>query len=252
MRLIALISALILPHAINSAVTGGGKVLGVPTAPVMIEVYSDFQCPACKTLHDQTLRPLVVDYVRSGKVYLVHREFPLTGHAYARQAAYLACAAERIGKYSQVADAIFANQAAWSLNGKVEEAALRVLTPAEATKLRVLTKDSGVIAEVERAVVGKRPLLEMVMATALAGGGTNFGVANSGYGRSDLFQAGAFVRHNVGTAYIAPEPGAKPFIEVGSKVKAGDTLLIVEAMKTMNQIPAPHGGTVIQILFEER
>jgi len=55
----------------------------------------------------------------------------------------------------------------------------------------------------------------------------------------------------VGTAYAAPEPGAKPFIEVGSKVKAGDTLLIVEAMKTMNQIPAPRAGTVIQILFED-
>ena len=55
----------------------------------------------------------------------------------------------------------------------------------------------------------------------------------------------------VGTAYAAPEPGAKPFIDVGSKVKAGDTLLIVEAMKTMNQIPAPRAGTVIQILFED-
>jgi acetyl-CoA carboxylase biotin carboxyl carrier protein len=55
----------------------------------------------------------------------------------------------------------------------------------------------------------------------------------------------------VGTAYGAPEPGAKPFIEVGSKVKAGDTLLIVEAMKTMNQIPAPRGGTIIQILFDD-
>lgn len=55
----------------------------------------------------------------------------------------------------------------------------------------------------------------------------------------------------VGTAYSAPEPGAKPFVEVGSKVKAGDTLLIVEAMKTMNQIPAPRGGTVVQILFED-
>jgi len=55
----------------------------------------------------------------------------------------------------------------------------------------------------------------------------------------------------VGTAYSAPEPGAKPFIEVGSKVKVGDTLLIVEAMKTMNQIPAPRAGTVIQILFED-
>jgi acetyl-CoA carboxylase biotin carboxyl carrier protein len=55
----------------------------------------------------------------------------------------------------------------------------------------------------------------------------------------------------VGTAYMSPEPGAKPFIEVGSKVKAGDTLLIVEAMKTMNQIPAPRAGTVIQILFDD-
>jgi acetyl-CoA carboxylase biotin carboxyl carrier protein len=55
----------------------------------------------------------------------------------------------------------------------------------------------------------------------------------------------------VGTAYAAPEPGAKPFIDIGSTVKAGDTLLIVEAMKTMNQIPAPRAGTVIQILFED-
>ena len=55
----------------------------------------------------------------------------------------------------------------------------------------------------------------------------------------------------VGTAYVAPEPGAQPFVEVGSKVKAGDTLLIIEAMKTMNQIPAPRAGTVMQILFED-
>ena len=55
----------------------------------------------------------------------------------------------------------------------------------------------------------------------------------------------------VGTAYRAAEPGAKPFVEVGSHVKIGDTLLIVEAMKTMNQIPAPKAGTVIQILVED-
>ncbi len=55
----------------------------------------------------------------------------------------------------------------------------------------------------------------------------------------------------VGTAYLGPEPGAKPFVEIGSKVKAGDTLLIIEAMKTMNQIPAPRAGTVTQILVED-
>jgi len=55
----------------------------------------------------------------------------------------------------------------------------------------------------------------------------------------------------VGTAYRAPEPGAKPFVEVGSAVKAGDPILIIEAMKTMNQIPSPHAGTVTQILIED-
>jgi acetyl-CoA carboxylase biotin carboxyl carrier protein len=55
----------------------------------------------------------------------------------------------------------------------------------------------------------------------------------------------------VGTAYIGPEPGARPFVEVGSRVEAGDTLLIVEAMKTMNQIPSPRAGTVIQVLIED-
>ena len=55
----------------------------------------------------------------------------------------------------------------------------------------------------------------------------------------------------VGIAYIGPEPGARPFIEVGAQVVAGQTLLIVEAMKTMNQIPAPRAGTVVRILVED-
>ncbi|MEO9614519.1 MAG: acetyl-CoA carboxylase biotin carboxyl carrier protein [Nitratireductor sp.] len=55
----------------------------------------------------------------------------------------------------------------------------------------------------------------------------------------------------VGTAYAAAAPGAKPFIEVGQKVSEGQTLLIIEAMKTMNQIPSPRAGTVKAILFED-
>jgi acetyl-CoA carboxylase biotin carboxyl carrier protein len=55
----------------------------------------------------------------------------------------------------------------------------------------------------------------------------------------------------VGTAYWAPEPGAKPFVEVGAKVSVGQTLIIIEAMKTMNQIPSPRAGTVTQILVED-
>ena len=52
----------------------------------------------------------------------------------------------------------------------------------------------------------------------------------------------------VGTAYMAPSPEAAPFVQVGSEVKAGQAIMIIEAMKTMNQIPAPHGGTVTAIL----
>ena len=62
---------------------------------------------------------------------------------------------------------------------------------------------------------------------------------------------GAVPSPMVGTAYWASEPGAKPFIEVGSKVSLGQTLLIIEAMKTMNQIPSPRAGTVTQILVED-
>jgi acetyl-CoA carboxylase biotin carboxyl carrier protein len=62
---------------------------------------------------------------------------------------------------------------------------------------------------------------------------------------------GAVTSPMVGTAYRSPEPGKPPFVEVGKTVKAGDTLLIIEAMKTMNQIPAPRAGTVVQILFED-
>ncbi|MFZ3308811.1 MAG: acetyl-CoA carboxylase biotin carboxyl carrier protein [Xanthobacteraceae bacterium] len=63
--------------------------------------------------------------------------------------------------------------------------------------------------------------------------------------------AGLVASPMVGTAYRGSAPGARPFVDVGSQVKAGDTLLIIEAMKTMNQIPSPRSGTVLQILVED-
>jgi acetyl-CoA carboxylase biotin carboxyl carrier protein len=63
--------------------------------------------------------------------------------------------------------------------------------------------------------------------------------------------AGAVASPMVGTAYLAPEPGAAPFVKEGDKVSEGQTLMIVEAMKTMNPIPAPRGGTVTRILVDD-
>jgi acetyl-CoA carboxylase biotin carboxyl carrier protein len=62
---------------------------------------------------------------------------------------------------------------------------------------------------------------------------------------------GAVLSPMVGTAYLAPEPGAKPFIDIGDQVRQGQTVLIVEAMKTMNAIPAPRSGVVRAILVDD-
>ncbi len=64
-------------------------------------------------------------------------------------------------------------------------------------------------------------------------------------------QAGNVTSPMVGTAYLSPAPGEPPFVSIGDSVKAGDTVLIVEAMKTMNQIPAPQSGVVKAVLVED-
>ncbi|MGH6960759.1 MAG: acetyl-CoA carboxylase biotin carboxyl carrier protein [Dongiaceae bacterium] len=63
--------------------------------------------------------------------------------------------------------------------------------------------------------------------------------------------AGAVISPMVGTAYASSDPGADPFVKVGDRVTKGQTLLIIEAMKVMNPIPAPHAGTVQAILFAD-
>jgi len=112
-------------------------------------------------LHDEALRSLMKNYVGNGKVYLIQRNFPLSQHPYSRQAALYVTAAERIGKYQQVADALYANQAAWSASGKVDETACSVLTPAEAKQVRASVKDPAINAEIEKDVaLGKKVRLD--------------------------------------------------------------------------------------------
>jgi protein-disulfide isomerase len=107
------------------------KAEGSKTASITMEIFSDFQCPSCRAMYEQTTRSLVNDYVVSGKVYLVHRDFPLPMHKYSRDAARWANAAARIGKYEQVEAALYDNQAAWSLDGNVQKFVAAALTPAD-------------------------------------------------------------------------------------------------------------------------
>ena len=130
--------------------TPAGKALGSLTAPITLEVFSDFQCPSCKTLYEEALKPLINDYVFKGTVYVIHRDFPLQMHAHAREAAIYANATLRVNKYEQVCAALFRNQTTWAANGKIEDALATVLTPAELQKVRTLIKDPQMSNEMEQ------------------------------------------------------------------------------------------------------
>ena len=107
------------------------KTYGSKSAPITMEVYSDFQCPSCRSLYEQTLRPLINDYVASGKVYLIHRDFPLQAHQYGLEAARWADAAARVGKYPEVEAALYDNQASWSVDGNIQKYVTTVLSAEE-------------------------------------------------------------------------------------------------------------------------
>jgi protein-disulfide isomerase len=126
-----------------------GNTYGRPNAPVLIEVFSDFQCPSCKAFHDDVFQQIMKDYVVPGKVYLIYRYFPLQMHPFGRPCAEFACAAGRIGKYQKVAEALFAQQLAISQTGKVEETVKSVLTPTEAGKVKSLVKDPDIQREIQ-------------------------------------------------------------------------------------------------------
>jgi len=125
------------------------KTIGNPSAPVKIEVFSDFQCPACKAFHDSLLQTIIKDYVATNKACIVYHEFPLPMHPYSHEAANYAMAAAHIGKYQQVADALFRNQQTWALNGKVWDTVASVLTPTEQKKVQELSKEPSITNAVQ-------------------------------------------------------------------------------------------------------
>lgn len=135
-----------------------GNALGNPNAPLVLEVFSDFQCPSCKRFHDEELPLIVKDYVDTGKAYLIYRYFPLPQHTYARKAAELVCACAQMGKYEPAANVLFANQAMWSQTGKVDETVATILTPAEQKKLPALLKDPKVLDPIDHDLAEGRAL----------------------------------------------------------------------------------------------
>jgi protein-disulfide isomerase len=130
-------------------------VAGLPSSPIKIEVFSDFQCPSCRTFYLETIRPVIENYARFNRVSIYYYDFPLAQHPYARQAARFAVAARKLGRaqWAQVTDALYSEQALWSADGKVEAAVARSLSPEDLAKAKKLMENHIIDEEIERAIM---------------------------------------------------------------------------------------------------
>jgi len=133
-------AALLLAAQATPAGVKNFKESGSPSAPITLEVYTDYQCPHCREFYLDVLPSLTKDFIATGKVRLVHRDFRLPQFPYSKTATRYANAAGQIGKYDVVARQLFETQPEWSQNGDVDGAIARVLSPAEIDQVRTLVK----------------------------------------------------------------------------------------------------------------
>jgi len=133
-------------------------------------------------------------------------------------------------------------------SSSVDEALIReladLLSETGLTEIEIEHKDLRV--RVARGASGAAPVQTMAAAPA-ASPAPHSGASDN----PPAPQPGTVISPMVGTIYRAPEPGAEPFVEIGASVSKGQTVMIVEAMKTMNHIPSPRSGTVTGILVED-
>ena len=110
------------------------------------------------------------------------------------------------------------------------------------TEIEITEKDTKIKVSKNNVSISNQP------ATTLA----NISARNENVTEKPNIKSGTEITSPIiGTAYHAPEPGAKKFVEVGKKIKKGDTIMIVEAMKTMNHVPSTHDGTVSKVLVKD-
>lgn len=125
------------------------KESGSPTAPVTIEAYTDYECPHCARFYEVFMPQFAKDYIQTGKVKFIHRDFPLPGHPHAVMAAKYANAAGEVGYYDVAVAQIFKTQDIWSVNGKntgdIDAQLIQVIPPGAMQKIRELVKTTGPI-----------------------------------------------------------------------------------------------------------
>ena len=135
------------PSATQSAKTvvtfpAPNKTYGSSSAPITMDIFTDYQCPTCRAFYDQTLRELIRTYVASGKVYLVHHDFPLQMHKYSGEAARWANACAEVGQFEAVEGVLYDNQDAWGNDGNIAKYVATAMPPADFKRVEAIMKNS--------------------------------------------------------------------------------------------------------------
>jgi thioredoxin family protein len=127
------------------------KTIGNKSAPIAMELFSDYQCPSCGGFFENTLRPMINTYIVEGKVFLVHHDFPLQKHAYSGEAARWANAGAKIGKFQEVDAALYDSQDKWSIDGDMGKFVAGAISPADYKRVQAIMKTCIASAPTSRA-----------------------------------------------------------------------------------------------------
>jgi len=150
----------LMPLCANTTDDADGLILGgTAKAPVRMEVFSDFECPACRTFYREIIRHVLQDYSANDKVCVIYHEFPLVMHQHSNKAARYCEAAYRLGrdKALKAIDALFDNQDEWNKDGNVEAIIAKVLSPADLSKIQALLNNPEITKSIDRGIsLGER------------------------------------------------------------------------------------------------
>jgi len=146
---------LVWPMSISPSEDAPGRILGGSVnSPIRIDVFSDFQCSACREFFLSTIRKVLKEYSSKDKVCVVYHEYPLSYHEYAREAARYCEAAWRMGvqKLLPVMESIYVDQANWAQDGKLEDSVAKALPHEDFLKLKEIMKDPSINQAIEKEI----------------------------------------------------------------------------------------------------
>jgi protein-disulfide isomerase len=153
----AALSALgFVPQAISqvkpppSGTLAAKKTLGSPSAPIIMEVFADFQCPQCRNFFLTTTQQLINSYVDTGKLYIIHHDFPLNMHSHSKEAAEWANAAAEAGKFADAERVLYEKQDTWGATGQIEQALAGAIPPPDMKLIR--TAEQSQTSQIDAAI----------------------------------------------------------------------------------------------------